>query len=150
MMASFIIAIRGSVAQAILLGLCAALLYCAIVLLNRGVKDLPATETTLCQLTVSALVMLPYVLLTQKGAALDFSGRTLLLVLLLGFVHTGLAYLLFFGAAAKLPAARWILPASMWWARKARSCLCRAPPAPSFRTAAGPVDLPRCSICAVR
>lgn len=94
----------GGELRGVALGLCAALLYCAIVLLNRGVKDLPATETTLCQLTVSALVMLPYVLLTQKGAALDFSGRTLLLVLLLGFVHTGLAYLLFFGAAAKLPA----------------------------------------------
>ena len=94
----------GGELRGVALGLCAALLYCAIVLSNRGVKDLPATETTLCQLTVSALVMLPYVLLTQKGAALDLSGRTLLLVLLLGFVHTGLAYLLFFGAAAKLPA----------------------------------------------
>ena len=43
-------------------------------------------------------------LITQRGAALDFSLRTVLLVLVLGVVHTGLAYLLFFGAAAKLPA----------------------------------------------
>ena len=90
--------------RGVVYGLCAALLYCAIVLLNRGVRDLPALETTLCQLAVSALVMLPYVLLTQRGAALDFSLRTVLLVLVLGVVHTGLAYLLFFGAAAKLPA----------------------------------------------
>lgn len=94
----------GAGGRGVLLGLCAALFYCAIVLLNRGVRDLPALETTLCQLAVSALVMLPYVLLTQRGAALDFSLRTVLLVLVLGVVHTGLAYLLFFGAAAKLPA----------------------------------------------
>lgn len=96
--------VGGGELRGVILGLCAALFYCAIVLLNRGVRGLPALETTFCQLAVSALVMLPYVLLTQKGAALDFSGKALLPVLLLGVVHTGLAYLLFFGAAAKLPA----------------------------------------------
>ena len=90
--------------RGVILGLCAALLYCAIVLLNRGVRDLPAVETTLMQLAVSTVVLLPYVLLTQRGAAIDWTERTVLLMLLLGVVHTGLAYLLFFGAAAQLPA----------------------------------------------
>lgn len=94
----------GGDMRGIALGLGAALLYCAIVLLNKGVRDLPSMELTFCQLAVSALVMLPYVLLTQSGAALVWGPKTLLLLALVGVLHTGLAYLLFFGAAAELPA----------------------------------------------
>ena len=87
----------------ILLALGAAALYAAVVLINKVMKRMPAQETTFCQLLVAALVTLPYALFVRHDA-LVLTAQSLLPVLILGVVHTGLAYMLFFGAAAKLPA----------------------------------------------
>jgi drug/metabolite transporter (DMT)-like permease len=57
------------------------------------------------QLAAAALVLLPYSLLTEGADALrGMDGGTVLLLLLLGVVHTGLAYFLYFGAMGQLPA----------------------------------------------
>ena len=43
--------------------------------------------------------MIPYVLLTGAGFGADeFSVTAVLLVLVMGFIHTGIAYLLYFGS----------------------------------------------------
>lgn len=92
----------GGEGKGIALGLAAAALYAAVVLLNKRLRDIPAYDRTIVQLGVATLVLLPY---APEGAGiLTADGRTLALLLILGIVHTGLAYALYFGTAAILPA----------------------------------------------
>ncbi len=90
--------------QGILLGLAAALLYAAIVLLNKKISGISAFERTILQLGLSAIVLLPYCLATVplSGLAPDLPAG--LLLVLVGIVHTGLAYFLYFGALDTVPA----------------------------------------------
>lgn len=87
----------------ILFALGAAALYCAVVLINKRITRLPAQETTFFQLLAATAVTLPYALFTQ-GDAVTLSAQTVVPLLILGIVHTGVAYLLFFSAAGHLPA----------------------------------------------
>lgn len=87
----------------ILLALGAAVLYAAVVLINKVMKRIPAQETTFCQLFVAAVVTLPYALFVRQDTIV-LTAQSLVPMLILGVVHTGLAYMLFFGAASKLPA----------------------------------------------
>ncbi|MBQ8338831.1 MAG: EamA family transporter [Clostridia bacterium] len=95
---------QGTGPRGVLLGLAAAALYAAVVLLNKRIAGLDPAEKTLLQFAVSALVLLPYVLLTELPLAAAPTLPAWLLLLLVGVVHTGLAYLLYFGAIAHLPA----------------------------------------------
>ncbi len=85
-------------------GLLAALLYSGIIIVNRFIKDLSGVETTFCQLAISAIIMIPYVTFTED-ISIDFvSATTIILLLIVGIVHTGIVYILFFSAINKLPA----------------------------------------------
>ena len=83
-------------------GLAGALCFAAIVFCNRKMKDIPAMDRALMQLAVSAVTILPYVLLKNGGLPLP-SGRALLIVLMLGFLQTGFAYCLYFRGMTTLP-----------------------------------------------
>lgn len=85
-------------------GLAAAILYAGIMILNKLCQGLTGLELTFFQLLVSAIVMVPYVLLTEDLARIVFSGQTILLLLVVGIVHTGMVYQLFFSALNRLPA----------------------------------------------
>ena len=56
------------------------------------------------QFAVAAAVMLPYVLLTEDVSALVFTPSVTALLLLVGVVHTGFAYVLYFGSIPRVPA----------------------------------------------
>lgn len=88
----------------ILLGLAAAVCYASVMLLNKHLAAVPTFDRTVIQLAVTAVMLLPYVLLTEDVGALTFSGQTLLLLLAVGIIHTGLAYYLYFGGMARLSA----------------------------------------------
>ena len=90
--------------RGIAFGLAAALLYCAIILINKRLHGLDTLETTFCQLCTAALVMLPYVLLGGHLQGPAPAPSTLVLLLVVGIVHTGLVYILFFSAVGRLPA----------------------------------------------
>ena len=94
----------GGDGRGVLLGLGAAALYASVVLVNQRLRDMDALEKTVVQLGAAALILLPYVLATESVAALSWDGRSLLLLLVLGAVHTGWAYALYFGSMGVLPA----------------------------------------------
>ena len=96
-------AFRSGQGTGILLGLAAAMLYAAIVLLNKRIRDLPALEKTILQLGISAMVLLPYCLVTVRFSGLILSARPAVLLLVAGVVHTGLAYALYFDALGAIP-----------------------------------------------
>ena len=83
-------------------GLAGALCFAAIVFCNRKMKDIPAMDRALMQLAVSAVTVLPYVLIKNGGLPVP-AGRALLIILMLGFLHTGFAYCLYFRGMAVLP-----------------------------------------------
>lgn len=85
-------------------GLLAAALYAGVILCNRHLTGLPPFDTTLVQLMASAAVLTPYVLLNENLAALAPAPGVLALLLVVGVVHTGLAYTLYFGSIPLLPA----------------------------------------------
>lgn len=86
----------------ILLGLGAACLYATVILLNKYIKDVNGTERTLLQFLFSIVVLLPYVLFSGgiNLASLDTKGWVLLLVV--GFVHTGVTYCMYFSSLKEL------------------------------------------------
>lgn len=90
--------------RGIAFGLAAAVLYCSIIMLNKKITGLGSLEKTLCQLGISAIVMLPYVFCTQDVTTLSITSSEIVLLLIVGIVHTGIIYVLFFSAIGKLPA----------------------------------------------
>ncbi len=86
----------------ILYGLSAAVLYASVILMNKFIKNLAGFETTLVQLVVAVLVLSPYVLIKDQ---LDFSGmnsKAIIFILILGIIHTGVAYYLYFTSIKEL------------------------------------------------
>ena len=96
---------NGSVGnvKGVFLGLAAALFFVVIVICNRKLQGVPALDRVIVQLAVSALTILPYVLVRNLGTAFSLDMRSVLITLLLGFVHTGIAYCLYFSGMSSLP-----------------------------------------------
>ena len=91
-------------AVGILLALGAAFFYACVTLLNKKIKGVSSYDTTVVQLFSAAVVILPYVLLVDDVSAEMFDAVSVVLLLVLGIAHTGLAYTLFFGSIKALPA----------------------------------------------
>lgn len=83
-------------------GLLAALLYASDILLNKFIKGLSGLETTIMQLSTASLVLLPYILLTEKIKITHIDNKSLILLLFVGVVNTGIAYVLYFSGIKKL------------------------------------------------
>lgn len=96
--------IRTEELSGIFCGLGAAALYAAVVMLNKRIEAEDAYQKTAVQLASAAIVLLPYLLLTEDWSAVRLSTGSVCMVLLVGIVHTGLAYVLYFGSMKALPA----------------------------------------------
>lgn len=90
----------------ILFGLAAGLLYGTIMLLNKKLKDIEGYDKTLIQLGMAALVLVPYVMLVEAEAVsqVQFTPLIVIMTLIVGIVHTGFAYTIYFGAMGGLRA----------------------------------------------
>lgn len=88
----------------VLCGIGAAAFYATVMVLNKKLSPIPAYDKTVLQLGAAAVVVLPYMLLTGGAdiSAMTATGWVLLAVV--GVIHTGLAYTMYFGAMGKLPA----------------------------------------------
>lgn len=84
----------------VICGLGAAGLYASIMIMNKFMGNVEVYERTVIQLGSAGLVVLPYALLTMEEMTLNLKSTILLVVV--GVVHTGFAYLLYFGAMKKL------------------------------------------------
>ena len=90
--------------KGVLLGIGAAALYATVVLLNKRLTDVPAYDRTILQLGAAGVALLPYVLLTENVAAMEFTGLSALMLAIVCIVHTGIAYALYFGSLMHLKA----------------------------------------------
>jgi len=92
--------------KGVLYGLGAACFYATVVLMNKKITDINAYDKTTMQLGMGAIVLTPYVLLTQDfgTATLSMTPALWALLLFVGLVHTGIAYVLYFDALKDLKA----------------------------------------------
>ena len=74
------------------------MIYAAIVLINRSIIIRADDQTaTFVQILAAMLVLLPFVAMDGRIAMVaDLDARAVLFILLLGVLHTGIAYTLFF------------------------------------------------------
>lgn len=86
----------------ILYGLSAACFYTGVVILNKFLKEISGRDSAIVQLSVSAIFLLPYVIFTEKISLVGVSSQSIILLLVLGVVHTGIAYLLYFTVIQKI------------------------------------------------
>ncbi len=88
--------------RGVLLGLGAAFLYAIVVILSKKTGGVDAYSRTTVQLLSAGLVMVPYLLITGDQNQAPFQVSTLVLLLVVGIVHTGIAYAMYFGSMQKL------------------------------------------------
>ena len=85
--------------KGVLFGLGAAVLYASVVIIN---KKLPGIDPF--ELGSSALVLIPYLLVTGERIPANLSGTAVIMLLIVGLVHTGIAYAMYFGSVDGLQA----------------------------------------------
>lgn len=83
-------------------GLGAAALYATVILLNKFIKGVTGIHRTFLQFLAAIAVLLPYVLFTGgiNLGNLDLTGWSCLLIV--GFVHTGITYCMYFTSLKEL------------------------------------------------
>ena len=96
--------LRGDNLRGILYGLGAAVLYASVVILNKRLRGVDPYRKTILQLGSAAVCLLPWLLLTGQFSEVEADARSLLLLLVVGIVHTGIAYALYFGSTDGLRA----------------------------------------------
>lgn len=93
----------GNDAVGIAFGLGAALLYATVILLNKYIKGVSGIHRTFLQFLAAIMVLIPYVAFTSGVTlgALNASGWLCLLIV--GLVHTGITYCLYFSSIKEIP-----------------------------------------------
>ena len=88
----------------ILLATGAALLYGINILTNKTMQGLSPFDMTIFCMITATLTLLPYTLLTEDWSAIVWEPQSLLLLLVVGIIHTGVAYALYYSALEKMKA----------------------------------------------
>ena len=90
--------------RGVLLGLGAAVFYASDILINKVVSGVEIFRKTAVQLFSAGIVLIPYLLLTGEFRGQSMTPLSAVLVLVMGIVHTGIAYVFYFGCMEHLRA----------------------------------------------
>ena len=85
-------------------GLAAAVLYTMAVVINKITLGVDPYEKTIIQLASAGIVLIPYILMTEDISAVQLDTITIILVLIVGIIHTGLVYFFYFGSMERMSA----------------------------------------------
>lgn len=80
----------------------AAVFYAIVVILNKFIKHLSGFKVTIVQLLVSTIILLPLIILNSTRSLISLDILSLVLLLFVGIVHTGIAYLLYFSSVKEV------------------------------------------------
>jgi RarD protein len=84
-------------------GLGAAGLYAAVMLLNKFIKGVTGLHRTFIQFLAAILVLVPYVAFSSGFALHGLNAIGWINLLIVGLVHTGITYCMYFSALKELP-----------------------------------------------
>ena len=97
---------KGSELIGILLGLMAAVFYASVTLVSKKVKDISSFDMTLVQLFTAAVVVMPYSLIFENIEFTGVNPIAIWLVLFVGILHTGIAYVMYFTSVKNLESSK--------------------------------------------
>lgn len=86
----------------ILFGLGAAAFYATVILLNKFIKKVEGIHRTLLQFLAAILILVPYVMCTGGCSLGKLDGKGWICLLIIGLVHTGVTYCMYFSALKEL------------------------------------------------
>ncbi len=86
----------------IMLGLGAAVFYTLVIILNKKTPVDNIYGKTTVQLFSASLILLPYLLLTGGFSGVSLDVTSVVMILVVGILHTGMAYAMYFGSMGKL------------------------------------------------
>lgn len=86
----------------VLFGLTAATLYATVILTNKYIKKVEGIHRTFFQFLAAILVLIPYVYLTSGFNFISLNSIGLVNLLIVGLIHTGITYCMYFTALKKL------------------------------------------------
>lgn len=92
----------GTDGLGILFGLGAAVFYATVILLNKFLKNVTGLTRTLFQFIAAILILVPYVICTSGCTLSNLDGKGWIYLLIVGLVHTGITYCLYFSALKDL------------------------------------------------
>ncbi|MDO4814865.1 MAG: DMT family transporter [Gemella sp.] len=95
--------INFSFNKGVLYAMGSASMYSIVMIFNKKIKNIDPFNATFVQMFIAALTMIVYVFVYKGETPVVPDNTSILLLVLLGVVHTGLACFLMFSAIPKLP-----------------------------------------------
>lgn len=93
----------GSDFIGILFGLGAAIFYATVILLNKFIKNVEGIHRTFLQFLSAMIILIPYVMMTSGVTLGNLDGIGWINLLIVGLVHTGITYCMYFSSLKELP-----------------------------------------------
>lgn len=93
----------GTDMKGILFGLGAASFYAAVILLNKFIKEVAGIHRTFLQFLAAIIILVPYAAMTSGMNLHVLNGTGWSMLLIVGFVHTGITYCMYFSSLKELP-----------------------------------------------
>lgn len=90
--------------KGVLYGIAGGFFYAVVVLINKYMKDISPIDTTVMQMSIVTVFMIPYTALTHAYSQVSVTATGIICLLVLGIVHTGIAYVIYFDCVNKLSA----------------------------------------------
>ena len=88
--------------KGVIIALIAALMYACVILLNKKIKNLSSIDRTSFQLLIAGIVVIPYFILTEDFSIITFNLKSVILLVIVCLICTGVAYALYFGSIEKV------------------------------------------------
>lgn len=89
--------------KGVIFGVSGGFFYAMVVLINKYMKDISPVNTTIMQMALVSLIMLPYSAATGAFGAVSVTAIGIACLIILGVLHTGIGYIIYFDAVNKLP-----------------------------------------------
>ena len=90
--------------KGVIFGICGGFLYAMVVLINKYMKDISPVNTTVMQMIFVTVLMIPYSASIGAFSAIHITTAGIICLIILGVLHTGIGYVVYFDAVNKLEA----------------------------------------------
>ena len=90
--------------KGVIFGVSGGFFYAMVVLINKYMKDISPVNTTIMQLALVSVIMLPYSAANGAFSEVSVTLTGIICLLILGVLHTGIGYIIYFDAVNRLPA----------------------------------------------
>jgi len=87
----------------ILFGIGAAIFYATVILLNKFIRNVEGIHRTFLQFLSAIFILIPYVVMTSGVTLGNLNSIGWVNLLIVGFIHTGVTYCMYFSSLKELP-----------------------------------------------